>query len=410
MSERYFQHVLPNRMTVLAERMPGMQSAAMTLVVPAGVAREAEGARGACAVLSDLVLRGAGSRDSRQLTEYLDYLGLARNSSAGAYHMGFSAVGVAANVLEGIGAYADIVRRPHLPADGFAAARDLALQELAGVEDEPRQKLLIRLREALFPEPLGRDTHGRREDLERMTIETCRDHHARYFQAAGAIISLAGNVEFQRVLDIVQDGFGDWPGTPPPPLEMRPPAGGSHHETHKSEQTHIAVAVPTVGETDPDYYPMRLAVEVLGGGMSGRLFTEVREKRGLAYAVWAGYVSLKDAASICLYAGTTGERAQNTLDTLLGELDRLGRGVAADELERARVGLKAATIMQGESTSARAAAMAHDVFIHGRIRTLDEIARSLDAVTLDQVNAFLSRGLSARRTIVTLGPRELRTP
>lgn len=410
MSERYFHKTLSNGMVILAERMPGVQSAAMTLLVPAGVEREPEGSLGVCAVLADLVLRGAGSRDSRQLTEHLDYLGLRRSSSPAVYYTGYSVVGVAPRVIEALATYADIVRRAHLPADGFAAARDLVLQELAGIDDEPRQKLLIKAREIHFPRPLGRNTLGRREDLQRMTLEMCREHYAAHYQAHGAVISVAGNIDFAQVADLIEAHFGDWQGRPQPPLELRPPATRRHHEYHKSEQTHIAVACPSIRETHPDYYAMRLAVEALGGGMSGRLFTEVREKRALAYAVSAGYASLKEVAGIYVYAGTTSERAQATLDTLLDELDRLSRGIAADELERARVGLKAAVIMQGESSSARSAAMAYDWIFHGRIRTLEEIARSLDAVTLEQVNSFLERYPLVDPTIVTLGPAELRTP
>jgi predicted Zn-dependent peptidase len=165
-----------------------------------------------------------------------------------------------------------------------------------------------------------------------------------------------------------------------------------------------------VTETDPDYYTVRLAMEVLSGGMSGRLFTEIREKRALVYSVWAGYSSLKGQGSILGYAGTSNDRAQATLDTFLAELHRFTEGVTAAELERAKIGLKASTIMQGESTSARAGAIAHDFFIRGRIRTLDEIKDAIDSVTLEQVNAYLKQHRPGPFTIVTVGPKELKLP
>ena len=155
---------------------------------------------------------------------------------------------------------------------------------------------------------------------------------------------------------------------------------------------------------------MRLAVEVLSGGMSGRLFTEVREKRGLCYSVWAGYSSLKGQGSILGYAGTSNDRAQATLDCFVAELHRLSDGVTQAELDRAKTGLKASTIMQGESTSARAGAIAHDFFIRGRIRTLDEIKDAIDAVTLEQVNAYLKKHKPGPFTIVIVGPKELKVP
>src|SRR5678816_1997607 len=123
------------------------------------------------------------------------------------------------------------------------------------------------------------------------------------------------------------------------------------HEPQQSEQTHIGIAYASLPETHDDYYTLRLAMEVLSGGMSGRLFTEVREKRGLVYNVWAGYSSLKGSGSILGYAGTSNDRAQATLDCFMTELHRLSDGVTQPELDRAKTGLKASTIMQGESTS-----------------------------------------------------------
>jgi predicted Zn-dependent peptidase len=144
--------------------------------------------------------------------------------------------------------------------------------------------------------------------------------------------------------------------------------------------------------------------------MSGRLFTEVREKRALCYSVGASYSSLKEFASIFGYAGTSNDRAQATLDCFVGELHRLENGVAQAELDRAKTGLKASTIMQGESTSARAGAIAHDFFIRGRIRTLEEIKDAIDSVTVDQVNDYLKRNKPGPFTIVTVGPKPLNVP
>jgi len=153
-----------------------------------------------------------------------------------------------------------------------------------------------------------------------------------------------------------------------------------------------------------------MAVEVLSGGMSGRLFTEVREKRGLCYSVWAGYSSLKGSGSIMGYAGSSNDRAQATLDCFIAELHRMREGVTAEELERAKIGLKASTIMQGESTSARAGAIAHDFFMRGRIRPLDEIKDAIDSVSVDQVNAYLKAHEAGPFTIVTVGPKALNMP
>src|SRR4051812_38616168 len=259
--------------------MPAVQSAAMTFLVSAGASTDPVDRSGSATVLSDLVLRGAGSRDSRALTEYLDKLGLQRSSTVGVHHTRFGTAALAGKVIQGLEVYGDIVRRPHLPESGFEAARDLALQSLAGIEDEPRQKLMIKLREWHLPSPYGRNTMGQKDHLEKLTLELSRVDHTRRYHAKDAILSVAGHVDFDRLREEVAAHFGDWNGQPEPAMEILPPPGNYHHEPQKSEQTHIGIAYPSVTETDAEYYTARLAVEVLGGGMSGRLFTEVREKR-----------------------------------------------------------------------------------------------------------------------------------
>ena len=410
MSERYFQHTFPNGLTLLIEKMPGVQSGAMTFLLDAGASTDPVDRTGSATVISDLVLRGAGTRDSRTLTAYLDSLGLQRSSSVGIHHSRFSSAALAERVLDSLPTYADIVRRPHMPAEGFEAARDLSLQSLEGIEDEPRQKLMIKLREWHFPSPFGRNSMGEKDQLEKMTLESVTADWQHRYRAKDAILSLAGNFDFAQAKSMVEASFGDWPTGETLNIQQTPPPGNYRHEPQQSEQTHIGIAYPSLPETAPEYYILRLAIEILSGGMSGRLFTEVREKRGLVYNVWAGYSSLKGSGSILGYAGTSNERAQATLDTFVAELYRLQEGVTIEELDRAKTGLKASTIMQGESTSARAGAIAHDFFMRGRIRTLDEIKTAIDSVTLDQVNAFLKKNPPGPFTIVIVGPKELKTP
>ncbi|MGH7179812.1 MAG: M16 family metallopeptidase [Tepidisphaeraceae bacterium] len=410
MPDRYSQHTFPSGLTLLAEHMPGMQSAAMTLMLPAGAMSDPDTGLGTATVLAELVLRGAGSRDSHQLTEHLDTLGLQRSSGVGTYHTRFSAAGVGAKVIEGLATYADIVRRPHLPASGFGPARDLALQTLAGIDDDPRQKLLIELRRWHLPHPLGRSSLGRKEDLAALTLEHCKADFSQRYHSAGAILAVAGAVEFQRLCGEVETHFATWQAGAAPRIRQSPSPNRFHFEQQKSEQTHIGIAWPSIPETHHDYYVARMAIEVLSGGSSGRLFTEVREKRGLCYSVGASYASLKDLGAIFGYAGTSNERAQATLDCFISELHRLSDGVTDQELSRAKIGLKASTIMSGESTSARAGAISHDFFMRGRIRTLDEIKSAIDQVTVDQVNAYLKANKPGPFTIVIVGPKELDFP
>jgi predicted Zn-dependent peptidase len=408
LAERYYQHTFPNGLTLLCEKMPAVQSAAMTLQLSAGSAGDPKGQSGCATILSDLVLRGAGDRDTRQLSDHLDSLGLHRSSGVGVHHARFSCEAVASRVIKGLPAYADIVRRPQLPQSGFDAARDLALQSLEGLPDDPRQILLVKLRQVFLPAPFGRNPMGEIPDIKALTLKAAKADWKKRYQADGAILSVAGNVDFEPLRAEVEEYFGDFPANLLPPIVPKSPAHKNHHESHQGEQTHIGVAYPSVLETDPDYYVMRLAVEVLGGGMSGRLFTEIREKRGLCYSVWAGYTSLKEFAGIMAYVGTSNERAQASLDCLLQEIRRLSKGVTPEELDRAKIGLKANTIMDGESTGARAGAIAHDFFMRGRMRGLEEIKSEIDAVSLDRINEHLRKHEPNQFTIVTVGPAELK--
>ncbi len=248
---------------------------------------------------------------------------------------------------------------------------------------------------------------GNLKDLKKLTLKKCRDAWKARYHAGGAIIALAGNVDFARVRDEVGRHFGDWPGKRPRQLAIPQAKSRYVHERQVSEQTHIGIAFPSIPETDERYYMVRVAAEILGGGTSSRLFTEVREKRALCYNVWAGYNGIKGAGAMLGYAGTSNDRAQKTLDCLISEIHRMSQGVLPEELSRAKTILKAATIMHGESTGARCGTMAYDYFMRGRVRTLEEIKREIDRITLDQVNAYLAANAPGPFTIVTVGTKKL---
>jgi predicted Zn-dependent peptidase len=178
----------------------------------------------------------------------------------------------------------------------------------------------------------------------------------------------------------------------------------------ETSQEQIGVAYPTAGLGSEGYYEARMAVEVLSGGMAARLFTEVREKRGLVYSVRAVQQSIKGAGFILAYAGTTPERCKETVEVLVGELRRVAEGVTDDELARARTGLLSALIMQGESTRARAGALGRDQYLLGRVRSLTEIRRAVEQVTTESIWQYLRDHPPSDFTIVTLGPRELEVP
>ena len=405
-----YHHTFPNGLTLLAERMEHVRSAALNFLVPSGCVYDPQPQLGIASVLSQLITRGAGDRDSRELSLALDNLGLDRDESVGSLHLRFWGATVARHLPAALEIYADILRRPHLPEEELDPVKALALQDLQGLEDEPRQKVLIEVRRRHFPPPLGQDRRGTEATIEGLTGTQIRDHYQRFFGPRGTILSVAGNIEWDPLRDQVGRLFGDWQGGGAPELVLGPVLEQRAYLEKETTQTQIGIAYPSVPIGHADYYAALGAVNVLSGGMSARLFTEVREKRGLCYAVWASYSTFKDRGSVLCYAGTTNERAQETLDVTLGELMRLQEGIEQDEVDRVQAGLKSTLIMQEESTSARAGTLASDWYYLGRVRTFEEIQAAVNGLTPDGIVGHLRRHPPEDFTIVTLGPKPLAFP
>lgn len=408
MAKELFVHQLPNGLALLGERQDHVVSTAVNIALPAGASHDGRWA-GAGTVLSDWLFRGAGPRDTRQLDEAFDFLGCHHDENVHSAFLQLSASQTHQNLRAVLELLADVVQRPHLTAAAFDPCRKLALQELAGLEDEPTRKCNLRLRERFYPAPLGASPLGHADTLAAMTDADLRAHAADHLTPAGGIFSVAGRFDFGQLREWVAELFGGWAGPVVAPAETAPAARGVTFEPKPTAQTQIALAWPAPPIGDAHYYPLRVAEMVLSGGMSGRLFTEVREKRGLVYSVGARYQGLRGVAGMFAYAGTAPDRAQQTLEVTVAELRRLGEGVTAEELTRAKVQLKSSLIMHGESTAARAAALASDWYLLGRPRTLEEVAEAVDRVSLDDVAAGLAAWPARDFTAYFIGPKELDT-
>ena len=280
-------------------------------------------------------------------------LGADRSASVSTAHANFGAAVVADKLLDVLSIYADLVRVPHLPEDQLEDARQVCLHEVRAVDDDPAQKVMQVVRQHHYPDPWGRPSQGEREPLEQVSRDDICRFFQRHYSPRDTILSVAGNVDWPRLKDRVGELLGDWTALPPPTLELRPADGSPHHIPHSSNQTHIAIAYASVPYGHKDYYQARGAVGVLSDGMSSRLFTEVRETRGLCYAVYATCHSLRDRGSVLCYAGTSTQRAPETLRVLIGELTRLAQGIQAEELGRLKARIKSSLIMQQESSPAQ---------------------------------------------------------
>ena len=405
------QHQYPNGLVLVAESMPHVQSAAFNLLLPAGAAYDREGYFGSASMLAEWITRGAGSLDRRSLLNALDNLGVSHGEGAQTLHTSISAATLGRNLVPTLEIFADVVLRPHLSDDEVEPIRALAIQNLQGLEDDPGSKVIYELRRRHFPDPWGRPSPGTIEDIEKITPEVLRAFHQTHYQPQGAILAVAGALDWDHLKDAVGRLFDGWEPRPEPSITPKFSGSRRDHIDKETQQTQIALAYPTVTVTSPEYYQARAMIGVLGGYSSARPFTEVREKRGLCYTVYASYESQKDRAAVVCYAGTSTDRAQETLDVTLNEIKRLGRdGIEAEELDTMRAGLKSSLIMQQESSMSRAGSLGSDWYYLGRVRTLDEISESLDALTPDSVGDFARRNAPVDMTILTLGPTPLQLP
>lgn len=397
-------------LTLVVEPIANVASAALAWLLPGGSACDPPDHDGYASLLSELVMRGAGSLNAREHSDSLDRLGVQRGCDVQTHHLRIDATMLGSRLAEALPLIVDMVRRPQLPAEALDAVRSLCLQSLEGLDDDPQQLVMLRLRERHLAPPFNRHGYGRRESLESAAIDELRTHWSKYVRPRQSILGAAGAIDPDALASQLNELLNGWRGAAVEPTPLGQPQRGALHIEQPTSQVHLAVAWDAPPERDPSAMIERLGISVLSGSTSGRLFTEVRQKRSLCYSVGASYRAGRDTGHVSLYAGTTPERAQETLDVSLGEIERLRRGATADEFKRAVVGLKAHQIMQGESTIARAGALVYDQFRIGRARTLDEISAAIDSVTIDRLNQYLAQREPGQFTMAAIGPSPLRTP
>ncbi len=407
MTDKIDKHVLKNGMVILGEPMEAVESVAFGFMLPAGAALMPDGCCGAGTVIAEWIFRGAGERNSRQLSDELDGLGLARSRSVGSSHITVGAALEAGNLAQALDLYADIVLKPSLEQEQFELSRQLVVDGLLSLDDDPRQKVMLKLREQFYPSPLGRSPVGEIAELKALTSEKTKQIIKNNFNLSQAIFSVAGKYDFDAVCQQIERLFDTEQRQNAGQVKLSSKAGKYTHLENDGAQVHIGLMTETVKQTDENYYNARVAVSVLSGGMSARLFTKVREERGLCYAIGARYHGLKDAAGIMCYAGTTPDKAQETLDVIVQQFNELADGISEEEIQRAKVGLESSLILSSESSSSRAGSIASDYYMLGRVRSLDEIKEKIDETSVDSVLSFLRSNKFKDFTVVTIGPKQI---
>lgn len=398
---------------LVVETIPGVRSAALSWLIPAGSAADPGRLEGISTMWAELICRGAGELGSREHADALDRLGAGRSTDVGTYYLRVGVTTLGDRLEETLPLIADMVLRPKMEAEAVEPARDLALQAIESLKDDPQQRAMLAARARHHASPINRSGMGTVEGLQAVTREDLVEGWGQTARPGRSILAAAGAVDADALEAAFNTLLAGWAGTTAEPKNEGQPARGYGHEEDESNQVQIVVVHDAPPEPAEESLLEKIVASVLSGGMSGRLFTEVREKRGLCYSVSAGYRGDRDYGGVSAYVGTTPERAQESLDVLIGELVRIGTPegrVTEDEFRRAVVGMKSRLIFSGESTAARAAALAADMHKFKRPRSLDEMAQKIDKVTLDQVNAYVAKRGLGRLTIQTLGPSALKPP
>lgn len=375
----------------------------------AGSANDPESLPGLAKLVEETLDKATGSYSGRQLSDAFDAIGASRRSGTGRETATYTFTVLPEHFERAVELHAEFLRRATFPNDAVDVNLKLARQELHAIEDDAQSVLDRVISRKAYGPRLGRHPLGETETLDRVTREHLVDFWTKHYRAERMIITVAGAVETNRAVDVLERqlaGFGGAAGNGRAPFTVDFSPGQWHHQKDL-EQEHIGVCWPGVAATHDDFPVQLMVLGMLSGGMSGRLFTEVREKLGLVYWVAAWQENPRGAGMIFLGASTTPERCDKTYATLLREVDRLAEDIEPDELNRAITGALAQRETRGDSTRAHCGELSDDLFHFGRPIPEEEKIRRISSVTVDDVRRYLATYPRSPRCVVTLGPRSL---
>jgi predicted Zn-dependent peptidase len=407
--ERFLRQRLSNGAQVVGEPMAGVQSAAVGLLFGVGARDESDARYGISHFLEQMIFRGTERRTARQVSEEFDRLGASYDSSAGIEMHIMSCQLLGDKLAAALDVLVDCARFPAFPADALDSVRTLQLQEISQRDDRPPQKVMDLVRRELFKgSPLANDVLGSPETVENIDRDSLVEHHQKFFRPENAVISVAGNFAWESLIETLETLTSDWTGPARRASVSAPEAHRSITVLNKEDasQENLGFAFRAVAAPDPRYHAAGLTAQALGGGTSSRLHREVREKRGLAYAAQARFDGFESTGLVRIYVGTSPERAPESVEVVLSELDKLqASGLEQEELARAKTRLKSQVIMRSESTYARMATNMRSWWMEGKLYTLDESKQRIDSVSLDDIGALLKELEITDFAAVALGPR-----
>jgi predicted Zn-dependent peptidase len=398
---------LPGGPTVVTERMPAVRSVTLGFWVGTGSADEAGPLWGASHFLEHLLFKGSEGRSARAISEAVDAVGGDLNAYTTKEYTTFYVHLLGENRELGLDILSDILWSPAFRPAEVESERQVILEEILMHADEPADLVHDVLAEALWPgHPLGREVLGEEATIEAMTVAQIAGFHAEHYRPGNVVFAAAGAVDHDEVVDGVAARLRVGGGARPERKD--PPAVGASAvlRPRPTEQAHLAVGVPTFAAGDERRYALSILDHVLGGGMSSRLFQQIREERGLAYSVYSYRSAFERAGSLAVYAGTSPATLRPVLELVHAELDRLARsGITAAELDAAKSHVRASLVLGLEDSGSRMSRIGHARLVHGVVPAVDELEARVDAVTLGDV-AEVAALLDGPRVVAVVGPVE----
>ncbi len=377
------------------------------MVVGRGARHERLDQSGWAHLLEHMVFKGAGDRSARDIVEVIEAAGGHINAATGHERTSFQVRALKGGLPLAMAVIADLVLRPTLDAGDLAREIMVVGQEIAEAADTPDDLVFELAQAAAFADqPMGRPILGSEASVGAASPASLGAFRAGLYAPDAIVISAAGAVDEAELLVLAERWFAAPAAGAAPIAAPAQFTGGLAPTARTLEQAHLVLLLPAPGARDPDYFALRLFAEILGGGMSSRLFQEVREHRGLAYAIDAFADTHDDIGVMGVYAGTAAKDAAETAKVAAAELIALAQGPREDELARAKAQLKGAVFMARESALARAEQAASQILLFDRLLTTAEIAAAIDAVTAADIarlgQRLMSPGLCAG---AVLGPK-----
>lgn len=397
---------LSSGLVVVTEAMPHLETASLGVWVGSGSRDERPNEHGISHLLEHMAFKGTSRRSARQIAEEIEAVGGDLNAATSIETTAYYARVLRADVPLALDVLSDILTDPSFDPEELRREQNVIVQEIGASEDAPDDLIWDRLQETAFSgQPIGRSILGTPATVRSFDRTRIADYLTRNYRGPDMVVVAAGAVEHRAVVGEVERRFAAFTGPQAPAPESAHFVGGARVESRDLEQVHIALAMDGLPQRHPDLYSLQVFTNILGGGMSSRLFQEVREKRGLCYAIYAFHAPYSDMGMFGLYAGTDAADVTELMRVVVGEINAASETVNEAEVARAKAQMKAGLLMALESSSARAEQLARQMLGWGRPIPLDELVGKIEAVTVESARAagraLIARG---RLAVAALGP------